>query len=87
MAWGFARGADSFGVDLIQQCEVTDIIKEEGAVVGVQTTQGFIGAKKVACVTAGNSGVMAAMAGLRLPIESRPLQALVSEPVKPIIDP
>ena len=86
VAWGFARGADSFGVDLIQQCEVTDIIKEDGAVVGVQTTQGFIGAKKVACVTAGNSGVMAAMVGLRLPIESRPLQALVSEPVKPIID-
>jgi sarcosine oxidase subunit beta len=74
------------GVDLIQQCEVTDIVTEDGAVVGVQTTQGFIGSKKVACVTAGNSGVMAAMVGLRLPIESRPLQALVSEPIKPIID-
>ena len=86
VAWGFARGADSFGVDLIQQCEVVDIVTEEGAVVGVQTTLGFIGAKKVACVTAGNSGVMAAMVGLRLPIESRPLQALVSEPIKPILD-
>jgi len=86
VAWGFARGADSFGVDLIQQCEVLDIVTEEGAVVGVKTTQGFIGAKKVACVTAGNSGVMAAMVGLRLPIESRPLQALVSEPIKPILD-
>jgi sarcosine oxidase subunit beta len=86
VAWGFARGADSHGVDLIQQCEVTDIITEDGAVVGVQTTQGFIGSKKVACVTAGNSGVMAAMVGLRLPIESRPLQALVSEPIKPILD-
>ena len=86
VAWGFARGADSFGVDLIQQCEVLDIVTEEGAVVGVKTTLGFIGAKKVACVTAGNSGVMAAMVGLRLPIESRPLQALVSEPIKPILD-
>jgi sarcosine oxidase subunit beta len=86
VAWGFARGADSFGVDLIQQCEVVDIVTEEGAVVGVKTTLGFIGAKKVACVTAGNSGVMAAMVGLRLPIESRPLQALVSEPIKPILD-
>jgi len=86
VAWGFARGADSHGVDLIQQCEVTDIITEDGAVVGVQTTLGFIGSNKVACVTAGNSGVMAAMVGLRLPIESRPLQALVSEPIKPILD-
>jgi len=86
VAWGFARGADSFGVDLIQQCEVLDIVTEDGAVVGVKTNQGFIGAKKVACVTAGNSGVMAAMVGLRLPIESRPLQALVSEPIKPILD-
>ena len=86
VAWGFARGADQLGVDLIQQCEVTDIVIEQGAVVGVQTSQGFIGSKKVACVTAGNSGVMAAMAGIRLPLESHPLQALVSEPIKPIID-
>lgn len=86
VAWGYARGADQLGVDLIQQCEVTDIVIEQGAVVGVQTNQGFIGSKKVACVTAGNSGVMAAMAGIRLPLESHPLQALVSEPIKPIID-
>jgi len=86
VAWGFARGADQLGVDLIQQCEVTDIVVEQGAVTGVQTNQGFIGAKKVACVTAGNSGVVAAMAGIRLPLESHPLQALVSEPIKPIID-
>jgi len=86
VAWGYARGADQLGVDLIQQCEVTDIVVEQGAVTGVQTNQGFIGAKKVACVTAGNSGVMASMAGIRLPLESHPLQALVSEPIKPIID-
>jgi sarcosine oxidase, subunit beta len=90
VAWGYARGADALGVDLIQQTEVTgirvDVRVDDGGVVGVETTGGFIGARKVACVTAGNSGVMAAMAGLRLPIESRPLQALVSEPLKPVLD-
>ena len=86
VAWGYARGADALGVDLIQQTEVTGIRRKEGAVVGVETTGGFIGARKVACVTAGNSSVVAAMAGLRLPVESRPLQALVSEPVKPCLD-
>ena len=86
VAWGYARGADALGVDLIQETEVTGIRRKDGAVVGVETTQGFIGARKVACVTAGNSGVVAAMAGLRLPVESRPLQALVSEPVKPCLD-
>ena len=86
VAWGYARGADALGVDLIQQTEVTGIRRKEGAVVGVETSNGFIGASKVACVTAGNSGVLAAMAGLRLPVESRPLQALVSEPVKPCLD-
>ena len=86
VAWGYARGADALGVDLIQQTEVTGIRRKDGAVVGVETSNGFIGARKVACVTAGNSGVVAAMAGLRLPVESRPLQALVSEPVKPCLD-
>jgi len=86
VAWGYARGADALGVDLIQQTEVTGIRRKDGAVVGVETTAGFIGARKVACVTAGNSSVVAAMAGLRLPVESRPLQALVSEPVKPCLD-
>ncbi|NIB40651.1 sarcosine oxidase subunit beta family protein [Pseudomaricurvus alkylphenolicus] len=86
VAWGYARGADALGVDLIQQTEVTGIRRQNGTVIGVETTQGFIGARKVACVTAGNSGVMAAMAGLRLPLESRPLQALVSEPLKPCLD-
>jgi sarcosine oxidase subunit beta len=85
-AWGYARGADALGVDLIQQTEVTGIRRKDGVVIGVETTHGFIGAAKVACVTAGNSGVVAAMAGLRLPVESRPLQALVSEPVKPCLD-
>ncbi|MBV1790410.1 sarcosine oxidase subunit beta family protein [Marinobacterium sp. D7] len=87
VAWGFARGADSYGVDLIQQCEVTGMVIEDGAIVGVETNRhGKIMADRVGCVTAGNSGVMAKMAGFELPLESHPLQALVSEPIKPILD-
>ncbi|AJQ93836.1 sarcosine oxidase subunit beta family protein [Gynuella sunshinyii] len=87
VAWGFARAADSLGVDLIQQCEVTDIVIEDGAAVGVQTrTHGVIKANRIGCVTAGNSSVIAKMAGFELPLESHPLQALVSEPIKPVLD-
>ncbi|WP_321345117.1 sarcosine oxidase subunit beta family protein [Breoghania sp.] len=86
VAWGLARAASARGVDIIQNCEVTGIRREGGKVVGVETAKGFIGAKKVGIVTAGNSSVMAEMAGIRLPLESHPLQALVSEPVKPVID-
>ncbi|MFB9885875.1 sarcosine oxidase subunit beta family protein [Balneatrix alpica] len=86
VAWGFARAADALGVDLIQQTEVIGIRKEKGAVIGVETTRGFIASKTVGCVVAGNSGVLAKMAGLRLPVESHPLQALVSEPIKPVLD-
>ena len=86
VAWGYARAADGLGVDLIQQTAVTGMRVENDAVVGVETSRGFIAARKVACVVAGHSGVLAAMAGLRLPIESRPLQALVSEPLKPCLD-
>jgi sarcosine oxidase subunit beta len=86
VAWGFARGADARGVDIIQKCEVTGIRRDDGRVVGVETSQGFIGANKVGVVTAGNSSVLAAMAGLRFPIESHPLQALVSEPIKPVLN-
>src|SRR3990167_1575524 len=84
VALGFARAADARGVDLIQNCEVTGIRRDGGAVVGVDTVKGFIKAKKVAIVAAGHSSVMASMADIRLPIESKPLQALVSEPLKPI---
>lgn len=84
VAWGYARAADSYGVDIIQNCEVTGIRRYGGAVVGVDTAKGFIKAKKVAIVAAGHSSVIASMADIRLPIESRPLQALVSEPLKPI---
>jgi len=86
VAWGFARAADALGVDIIQNCEVTAIRREGGKVVGLDTTKGHIKSPKVGVVVAGNSGVLANMAGLRLPLESRPLQALVSEPIKPILD-
>jgi sarcosine oxidase subunit beta len=85
VAWGFARGADARGVHIIQKCEVTGIRRDGGRVVGVETSKGFIGAKKVAVVAAGNTSVLASMADLRFPIESHPLQALVSEPIKPVL--
>ncbi len=87
VAWGYARAADALGVDLIQQCEVIDILKEDGAAIGVETKQhGIIKADRIGCVVAGNSSVLAKMAGFALPLESHPLQALVSEPIKPILD-
>ncbi len=85
VAWGFARAADARGVDIVQHCEVTGICRDEHGVTGVETTKGVIRAKKIGVVTAGHSSVLAAMAGLRLPIESHPLQALVSEPIKPVL--
>jgi sarcosine oxidase subunit beta len=84
VAWGFARAADALGVDLLQNCEVTGIRREGGAVVGLDTARGFIRTKKVAIVAAGHSSVLASLAGFRLPLESHPLQALVSEPMKPV---
>jgi sarcosine oxidase, subunit beta len=85
VAWGYARGADKLGVDIIQNCEVIGFRRTvDGAISGVETTKGFIGAKKVGVVAAGHTSVVMARAGLRMPLESYPLQALVSEPVKPI---
>jgi sarcosine oxidase subunit beta len=86
VAWGFARAADARGVDLIERCEVTGIRVAGGRVAGVETTQGFIATPKLGIAVAGNSSRVAAMAGVRLPIESHVLQALVTEPVKPCLD-
>jgi sarcosine oxidase subunit beta len=86
VAWGFARAADARGVDIIQNCEVTGIRREGGRAVGVETSRGYIAADKIGIVAAGHSSVLAGMAGVRLPIESHPLQALVSEPVKPVLN-
>ncbi|MCP4375847.1 MAG: FAD-dependent oxidoreductase, partial [bacterium] len=86
VAWGFARGADKYGVDIIQNCEVTSILQDNGAVTGVETTRGKIMSPKIGVVVAGHCSVLSEMAGFRMPIESHPLQALVSEPIKPILD-
>jgi sarcosine oxidase subunit beta len=87
VAWGYARAADARGVDIIQNCEVTGITRDRaGHVTGVETTRGPIGAKKVGIVAAGHTSVLAGMAGIRLPIQSHPLQALVSEPIKRVLD-
>ncbi len=85
VAWGYARSADSHGVDIIQNCEVTGFRIENGTCKGIETSRGFIGAGKVGCAVAGNSGRLMGMAGMRLPIESHVLQAFVSEGLKPVL--
>jgi sarcosine oxidase, subunit beta len=84
VAWAFARRADEYGVDLIQHCEVTGFLREGNRVIGVQTTRGPIHAGRVGLAAAGHSSVLAATAGLRLPLQSHPLQALVSELLEPV---
>jgi len=84
VAWAYARAASAAGVDIIQQCEVTGIRRGEHRVTAVETTRGVIEADAFALCAAGHSGQLAALAGLRLPIVSIPLQAMVSEPVEPI---
>lgn len=86
VAWGYARAADRLGVDIIENCEMTGFRIEQGRAVGIETTKGFIAAGKIGLACAGNSSRVAAMAGLRLPIESHVLQAFVSEGLKPFID-
>lgn len=86
VAWGYARGADMRGVDIIQGCEVTGFEKTGNRITGVKTTRGTIGAGQVANCTAGHTTQIAAMAGVQVPIESHLLQAFVSEPVKPHLD-
>ncbi len=85
VAWGYARGADRRGVDILQNCEVMGFRIEGGKCLGIETTRGFIGAGKVGVAVAGNSGQVMAKAGIRLPIESHVLQAFVSEGLKPLI--
>src|SRR5215469_1818524 len=85
VAWGYARAADSLGVDIIENCEVTGIHRhDDGSVAGVETTRGTIRAPRIGVVAAGHSSVVMQMAGVELPLESYPLQAFVSEPVKPV---
>ncbi|MDA1283872.1 MAG: sarcosine oxidase subunit beta family protein [Proteobacteria bacterium] len=86
VAWGYAMRADEMGVDIIQNCEVHKILTENGKVIGVETSKGIIQSKKVGVVASGHTSVLAESAGIRLPLQSKPLQALVSEPIKPVID-
>jgi len=84
VAWAFARACDAMGVDIIQHCEVTGFVRDGDRVVGVETTRGRIGAGVVGLTAAGHSSVLAEAAGFRLPIQSHPLQALVSELYEPV---
>jgi len=86
VAWGFARGASKLGVDIVENCEVTGLDIGDGRIKGLETSRGYIGAERVGCVAAGHSSVLARMAGIRMPIESHPLQAFVSESMKPVLD-
>jgi len=86
VAWGYARAADARGIDIIQNCEATGIRREHGRVTGLETTRGFIQTNRIGLAAAGHSSLLAEMADIRLPLQSHPLQALVSEPVKPVLD-
>jgi sarcosine oxidase subunit beta len=86
VAWGYARGADRLGVDIIEHCEVTGFLRDGDRITGVETTRGRISAGRTAISVAGHSSQVAALAGMRLPVESHLLQAFVSEPIKPFLD-
>ncbi|HEY3537303.1 MAG TPA: sarcosine oxidase subunit beta family protein [Trinickia sp.] len=86
VAWGYARGASRLGVDIIQNCEVKEFVKAGNKVTEIVTTQGLIACDRVGVAVAGHSSVIASLAGFRLPVTSRPLQAMVSEPIKPLLD-
>jgi sarcosine oxidase subunit beta len=86
VAWGYARAASALGVDIIQNCEVKNFIKENGSIIGVDTNLGMIHGGRVGIAAAGHSSVLAKLAGFRLPVTSYALQAMVSEPVKPMLD-
>jgi sarcosine oxidase subunit beta len=86
VVWGYARGADMRGVDIIENCEVTGFRIENGRIKGVETNRGFIGASKVGLAVAGSTSRVGALAGLRLPIEAHVIQAFVTEGIKPLID-
>ena len=86
VAWGYARAANALGVDIIENCEVTGLVRDaSGAIEAVQTSRGLIKSRRVGVVAAGNTSVVMGYAGVKLPLESFPLQALVSEPIKPIM--
>ncbi len=86
VAWGYARAADRLGVDIIENCEVLGFHRDGGRITAIETSRGSIAVQRVGVAVAGHSSVIADMAGFRLPVTSRCLQAMVSEPVRPILD-
>jgi sarcosine oxidase, subunit beta len=86
VAWGYARAASALGVDIVQNCEVRGFLKSNGRVVGIETNRGTIHSGQIGIAAAGHSSVLAKLAGFRLPVTSYALQAMVSEPVKPVLD-
>lgn len=86
VAWGYARAASALGVDIVQNCEVQGFLLENGRAVGVSTNRGVIRAERLGIAVAGHSSVLAKLAGFRLPVTSYALQAMVTEPVKPLLD-
>jgi sarcosine oxidase subunit beta len=86
VAWGYARAASALGVDIIQGCEVQGFMRDGAAIAGIHTNHGFIRAGRIGIAVAGHSSVLASLAGFRLPVKSYALQAMVSEPVKPVLD-
>ena len=85
VAWGYARAASALGVDIIEDCEVTGVRTAAGAATGVETTQGYVKADRIVFATAGHTGMIGRMLGVPLPIETHLLQAMVTEPVKPLL--
>jgi methylglutamate dehydrogenase subunit A len=86
VAWGFARAASALGVDIIEHCEVTGVRSAGGIATGVESTRGFVKAERIVFATAGHTGMIGAMLGVALPIETHLLQAMVTEPIKPLLD-
>jgi sarcosine oxidase subunit beta len=86
VAWGFARAASALGVDIIEHCAVTGVRAAGGSATGMETTRGFVKAERIVFATAGHTGMIGAMLGVALPIETHLLQAMVTEPIKPLLD-
>jgi sarcosine oxidase subunit beta len=86
VAWGYARAASALGVDIVEHCEVTGVRAQGIAAIGVETSRGFVRAERIVFATAGSTGLVGRMLGVPLPIETHQLQALVTEPVKPLLN-
>ena len=87
VAWGYARGADQYGIDIIQNCEVKGVVRVDGKITSLETSRGKINGKKIGFAVAGNTSRLWQMAELgTLPIETHKLQAFVTEPIKPLLD-